>query len=98
MLLTKIKDRFVPRLSLYTIVVLILVAVLFRIVGVVFSNLRTQNVNIGVEADLFSWIAYPRFVIGLGARRHENKIVAGNCRRRRWRCHRDHHPCRAIGR
>ncbi|MEK7807535.1 MAG: transglutaminase-like domain-containing protein [Chloroflexota bacterium] len=64
MLLTKIKDRFVPRLSLYTIIVLILVAVLFRIVGVVFSNLRTQNVNIGVETDLFSWIALFGLLLG----------------------------------
>lgn len=57
MLLTKIKNRFLSRLSLYSLIVLILVAVLFRIVGLVFANLRTQNVNIGVEPDLFSWIA-----------------------------------------
>lgn len=53
----KIKDYFFARISGYTMIVLISLSVLFRIVGVVFSNLRAQNVNIGVEPDLFSWIA-----------------------------------------
>ncbi|MBI5081260.1 MAG: transglutaminase domain-containing protein [Chloroflexi bacterium] len=64
MLLTKIRNRFFSLLSLYTLVVLILVAVVFRIVGSVFANLRTQNVNIGVDADLFSWIAALALLFG----------------------------------
>ncbi|MBI4630236.1 MAG: hypothetical protein HY740_00675 [Chloroflexi bacterium] len=60
----KIKNRFLSLISLYTLVVLILVAVVFRIVGSVFANLRTQNVNIGVDADLFSWIAALALLFG----------------------------------
>jgi len=61
---SNVKNFFYAHLSLYTIVVLVLMAVLFRIVGVVFSNLRTQNVNIGVEPDLFSWIAALALLFG----------------------------------
>jgi hypothetical protein len=61
---TKIKDYFFARISAYTLIVLTALYVLFRIIGVVFSNLRTQNVNIGVDADLFSWIAALALLFG----------------------------------
>ena len=61
---SNIKNYFFARISGYTLIVLIALYVLFRVVAVVFSNLRAQSVNIGVEPELFSWIATFGLLIG----------------------------------